>query len=123
MGKSDAKGDLRNRTKQFAIRIIRLYCALPQNNLAQILGKQILRSGTSLGAHYREASRARSDAEFISKIQVGLQELDETAYWMELLVESGTLKANQSAELEKETQELIAIFSSIVIKVKKRKSD
>ena len=71
-------GDLKERTKSFALRVIRLYCALPQTVLAQTLGKQVLRSATSVGAHYREGMRARSNAEFISKIEGGLQELEET---------------------------------------------
>ena len=70
--------DLRKRTKDFALRIIRLYSSLPSSTVAQVIGKQVLRSGTSVGAHYREAFRSRSDAEFISKIEVGLQELEET---------------------------------------------
>lgn len=80
--------DLKTRTKQFALRIIRLYSALSTTNLAQVLGKQLLRSGTSVGAHYREAVRARSDAEFISKLEGGLQELEETGYWLELIGEA-----------------------------------
>ena len=74
--------DLKVRTKQFALRIIRVYSALPTTAVAQVIGKQILRSGTSVGAHYREAFRSRSDAEFISKLEGGLQELDETEYWL-----------------------------------------
>jgi four helix bundle protein len=70
--------DLRRRTKEFALRIIKLYAALPKNAIAQVLGKQILRSGTSVGAHYREACRAKSNADFINKIEGALQELDET---------------------------------------------
>ena len=70
---------------EFALRIIKLYAALPKTTEAQVLGKQILRSGTSVGAHYREACRAKSDADFISKIEGALQELDETLYWLELL--------------------------------------
>jgi four helix bundle protein len=84
---SDQRHDLRTRTKQFALRIIRLFGALPDTVVAQVLGKQVLRSGTSVGAHYREGHRARSTAEFVSKLEVGLQELDETSYWLELLVE------------------------------------
>ena len=80
-----SRQDLRKRTKEFALRIIKLYTALPKTTEAQILGKQILRSGTSVGAHYREACRAKSNADFISKIEGGLQELDETLYWLELL--------------------------------------
>src|SRR5256885_5040285 len=85
--------DLRTRTKQYALRVIRLYTALPNAVAAQVMGKQLLRAGTSVGAHYREASRARSDAEFISKLEVGIQELDESSYWMELLTESQTIEA------------------------------
>ncbi len=81
--------DLRQRTKEFALRIIRLYGTLPRTTESQVIGKQVLRSGTSIGAHYREANRARSNAEFSSKIGVALQELDETAYWLELLAEIG----------------------------------
>jgi len=82
---------LRERTKAFALRVIRLYAALPKTTEAQVIGKQVLRSGTSVGAHYREAQRAKSDADFISKIEGGLQEAEETAYWLELLGESGIL--------------------------------
>ena len=112
--------DLRTRTKQYALRIIRLYSALPSTTVAQVLGKQLLRSGTSPGAHYREATRARSDAEFISKLEVGLQELDESAYWMELLTESGTMEAPRLANLLQETDELIAILTTCVRNAKHR---
>jgi four helix bundle protein len=74
------KSDLRLRTRAFALRIIRLYTSLPKQAEAQVIGKQLLRSGTSVGAHYHEATRARSNAEFISKLQGGLQELEETIY-------------------------------------------
>ena len=83
----ESPSDLRNRTKVFALRVIRLYSALPRSTEAQVIGKQILRSGTSVGAQYREACRARSTAEFVSKMQSGRQELDETGYWLELLIE------------------------------------
>lgn len=72
--------DLRVRTKEFALRIIRLYSNLPKSTVAQVLGKQVLRSGTSVGAQYREGQRAKSDADFISKTEGVLQELDETSY-------------------------------------------
>src|SRR6266853_1980746 len=84
--------DLRSRTKKWALGVIRLYSSLPKTTEAQVLGKQALRSGTSVGAHYREAARARSSLEFVSKIECGLQELEETVYWVELLVEAGILK-------------------------------
>ena len=80
--------DLKTRTRKFALRIIRLYSVLPKSTEAQVIGRQMLRSGTSVGAHYREATRARSNAEFASKIESGLQELEETLYWMEILTES-----------------------------------
>lgn len=109
--------DLRERTKRFGLRVIRMYAALPQGQVAQVLGKQVLRSGTSIGAHYREANRARSDAEFLSKVRLALQELDETAYWLELLVEADIMPAAKLADLQRETDELLAIFVTIAKKV------
>jgi four helix bundle protein len=84
--------NLITRTKDFALAIIRLYATLPKKTEAQILGRQILRSGTSVGAHYREAQRAKSNADFISKIEGGLQEIEETCYWLELLGNPGSSK-------------------------------
>jgi four helix bundle protein len=115
---NEARLDLRSRTKTFALRIVRLYSALPKTTVAQVLGKQLLRSGTSVGAHYREAYRSRSDAEFISKIEGGMQELEETIYWIELLVESGTVKAEKLHSLIEEANTLMAILVSCVKKVK-----
>jgi four helix bundle protein len=106
--------DLKSRTKTFALRIIKLYTSLPKTGEAQVIGKQVLRSGTSVGAQYREASRSRSNSEFISKMQSSLQELDETAYWLELLVDAGMIKTEKLDDLRKETDELIAIFVSSV---------
>ena len=111
---------LNGRTKSFALRIINLYSALPNTSVAQVLGKQILRSGTSVGAHYREAHRARSTAEFVSKINGGLQELEETGYWLELIGESGTLTVNRLTPLAQETQELIAIFVTLIKNAKNK---
>ena len=85
------QSNLRERTKKFALRIIKLYSALPRRGDAQVLGNQVLKSGTSVGAHYREACRAKSDADFISKIEGALQELDETSYWLELIGEAEIL--------------------------------
>jgi four helix bundle protein len=82
------------------------------------LGKQVLRSGTSVGANYREAFRARSDAEFLAKMGDSLRELDETAYWLELLVESGIVPSEKLADLQDETDQLIAIFTTIIKKKK-----
>ncbi len=90
---------LRDRTKQFALRIIRLSAALPKSIEAQVIGKQLLRSGTSVAANFREASRARSDAEFIAKLGIVEQELDETLLWMELLAESELVKLARMQDL------------------------
>lgn len=105
--------DLLLRTKQFARRIIRLYCALPKSTVAQVLGKQALRSGTSVGANYREANRGRSKAEFIAKIGDCLKEADETAYWLELMLEEDLVAASRLRPLLDENYELVAIFVTI----------
>ncbi len=111
---SDKPQDLKPRTKAFALRVIRMYSKLPRNDtVAQVLGKQVLRSGTSVGANYREASRGRSKAEFISKIGDSLKEIEETEYWLELLVDSGCIPGSQMADLLDETRQLIAIFTTI----------
>ncbi|MFZ5907642.1 MAG: four helix bundle protein [Nitrospirota bacterium] len=113
--------NLRDRTKKYAIKIVHFYSLLPsKSHEAQIIGKQVLRSGTSARANYREACRARSDSEFVSKIGIVVQELDETIYWLELLFDA---KINSSAELKtllSEANELIAIFTSIVKKVRRK---
>ena len=114
--------DLKNRTKAFALRIIRLYQALPKSGEAQVIGKQILRSGTSVGAQYREACRAKSPADFINKMEGSLQELDETGYWLELLVESNIMPVEKLADLQKETNELTAIFVASVKTTKKNRA-
>jgi four helix bundle protein len=114
------KHDLRIRTRSFALRIVRLYTSLPKTAEAQVLGKQLLRSGTSVGAHYHEATRSRSNAEFISKIEAGMQELEETVYWLNLLIDSGIVKKAQVSELCDEADELMAIFVASVKTVKNR---
>ena len=114
--------DLKERTKAFALRIIRLYSALPNTTVAQVLGKQVLRSGTSVGAHYREAHRARSTAEFVSKLNGGLQELEETAYWLELLTEAAIVEPDRLKPLSQETEELTAIFVTLVKNAKAKKA-
>jgi four helix bundle protein len=91
-----------------------MYSKLPKSDpVAQVLGKQALRSGTSTGANYREASRGRSKAEFISKIGDSLKEIEETEYWLELLVDSGCVPGPKMADLLDETRQLIAIFTTI----------
>ncbi|TVQ05659.1 MAG: four helix bundle protein [Leptolyngbya sp. DLM2.Bin27] len=112
--------DLKERTTAFALRIIRLYSALPNTSVAQVLGKQVLRSGTSVGAHYREAHRARSTAEFVSKLNGGLQELEETAYWLELLDKADIVDTSRLKSLAQETQELTAIFVTLIKNAKNK---
>ena len=114
----DERQDLRGRTKTFALRIIKLYTALPKSTEAQVLGRQILRSGTSVGAHYHESCRAKSDADFMSKIEGGLQELEETIYWLELIVEAKIFPLTRLKTLQTEAEELIAIFVTVVKNVK-----
>jgi len=109
------------RTKAFALRIVRLYAALPKTTEAQVLGKQVLLSGTSVGAHVREGKRSRSDAEMISKTEGALQELEETGYWFELLVESGIVRQELLADLMKEADELMAILVTSVKTMKARR--
>jgi four helix bundle protein len=99
--KTQPDNDLRDRTKRFALQIVRMFSSLPKTVEAQVLGKQVLRSGTSIGANYREAYRGRSRAEFIAKAGDCLKELEETAYWLELLAEGGIVEENRLADLRK----------------------
>ena len=117
-----SRQDLRKRTKEFALRIIKLYAALPKSTEAQVIGKQLLRSGTSVGAQYREACRAKSNADFISKIEGALQELDETLYWIERLAEAKIITPTRLEPLERETHELIAMFVSMAKGVKQKRA-
>ncbi len=112
--------DLRQRTKEFALRVVRMYVTLPKTTEAQVLGKQVLRSATSVGANYREAYRARSDAEFVAKIGDCLKELDETTYWFELLTDSGIVATSRLEALADEANQLIAIFTTIAKRVRSR---
>ena len=108
------KEDLRQRTKEFALRIIRMFGTLPKSAEAQVLGNQLLRSGTSVGANHREAFRARSKAEFIAKVGDSLREIEESAYWLELLVEAQIIAGEKLNALRKEADELTAIFVTIL---------
>lgn len=105
--------DLRERTKIFSLRTIRMFVALPKTEEARILGKQALRSATSVGANYREAHRARSKAEFVAKVGDCLKELEETSYWLELLSDSDIVSASKLAPLRDETHQLLAILTTI----------
>ena len=109
---------MRERTKAFALRVIKMFVALPKAEEARVLGRQVLRSGTSVGANYREAWRSRSKPEFISKIGDCLKELDESAYWLELLVDSGIVPRERLSPLRDECDQLLAIFTTISKKSK-----
>ena len=111
--------DLRQRTKNFALRIIRMYGKLPMKTEAQVIGKQVLRSRTSVAAVYREASRSRSTAEFVAKMGIVEQELDETLLWLELLAESEIVPEQKLADLHQETDELLRIVISSIRTAKK----
>lgn len=114
--------DLRERTTDFALRAIRLYQALPRaDGVAQVLGRQLLRSGTSVAAHYRETCRAKSNPDFVTKLEGALQELDETDLWLELLGDAGTLKPSKVKPLRVEADELMAILVTIVRRIKERR--
>jgi len=108
----DPREGLRQRTKAFALRVVRLFRALPRNAEAQVIGKQVLRSGTSVGANYRAVCRARSRPEFIARMGVVAEEADETVFWLELLIEAGIMPAKRLDSLLKEARELTAIFSA-----------
>lgn len=112
--------DLRERTKSFALRVIRLYQALPRSAEAKVLGHQVLRSGTSVAANYREAKRARSRSEMVSKLGIVEQELDETLLWFELLVDAGIVPGDKLASLQTEGDELLRIVVSTIKRLKSR---
>lgn len=109
----NAEKDLGPRTKEFARRVIRLFSALPKDTVAQVLGKQLLRAATSVGANYREARRERSKAEFAAKIGDCLREADESAYWLELLLEERFFPPPRIEPLLTEASELVAIFVTL----------
>ncbi|HDZ21784.1 MAG TPA: four helix bundle protein [Phycisphaerae bacterium] len=106
--------ELRRRTKTFALRTIRLTESLPKRRTADVIGRQLLRSGTSVGANYRSACRAKSTADFVAKLGIVEEELDECVYWMELIVEEGLVPDGQLKPLVKETDELLSIVVSSI---------
>ncbi len=117
---SQAK-QLQDRTKKFAVRIIKAFAGLPKDEAARIIGRQFLRSGTSLAANYRAACRARSAADFISKISVVAEEADETLFWFELLAEAELIKMKLIEPLMKECEELLKIFSASLATAKRNR--
>ncbi len=110
--------ELCERTKAFALRIIRLSSALPRRREATLMARQVLRSGTSVGSHCREAYRSRSNAELISKLESALQELDETSYWLELIRESNMMASQRLEPLLQEADELMRILVASVKTIK-----
>jgi four helix bundle protein len=113
--------DLKQRTKKFALRIIRLVESLPRGKITDVIGKQLLRSGTSVGANYRSACRAKSTADFISKMGTVEEEADESIYWMELLIESGLISKDEVGELLDEADQIVAITVSSIKTARRRK--
>jgi four helix bundle protein len=112
MSRVERARELQDRAKKFALRIIRAFARLPKNEEARVLGRQFLRSGTSVAANYRAACRARSAADFISKISVVVEETDETLFWLELIVEAKLVPAKLVESLIAECEELLKIFSA-----------
>jgi len=112
---------LQDRTKKFAIRIIKAFAKLPKDEATRIIGRQVLRSGTSLAANYRAACRARSAADFISKISIVAEEADETLFWFELLVEAELLRGKLFEPLMNECEELLRIFFASLATAKRNR--
>jgi len=104
--------ELRDRTKRFALRILKLCDSLPRTDAARTIGRQLLRSGTSVAANYRAVGRARSRAEFLAKMGVVIEEADESTFWLDLLVESGIMPRPRLGELIAEANELVSIFAA-----------
>ncbi|HLY59457.1 MAG TPA: four helix bundle protein [Terriglobia bacterium] len=111
--------NLKDGTRDFALRVIRLYGALPKKTEAQVIGRQVLRSGSAVGANYREGLRARSKSEYAAKLSIGLMELEETLYWFELLEHAGIIPTAKRAPLMGETSELTAIFVTLIKQARK----
>jgi four helix bundle protein len=114
--------EMKTRTKQFALRVIRLVESLPKTKAGNILGNQLLRSGTSVGANYRAACRAKSNADFIHKLSIVEEESDESIYWMELLVEGNIVKENLLKNLMDEGDQILSIIVSSIKTVKEKRN-
>ena len=112
---------LQDRTKKFAVRVIKAFARLPKNEATRIIGRQFLRSGTSLAANYRASCRARSGADFTSKISIVGEEADETLFWFEVLIESGLIAAKVVESLMQEREELLKIFSASLATAKRNR--
>jgi four helix bundle protein len=114
--------ELKARTKKFALHVIRLVDSLPDTTSSRVIGKQLLRSGTSVGANYRSACRAKSTADFISKLSIVEEEADESIYWMELLVDSGTVRAASLHDLMDEANQIVSIIVAAIKTTKSRRN-
>lgn len=114
-------GEFKNRTKAFAIRVIRLVEALPQNQTAKVIGNQLLRSGTSVGANYRAACSAKSPADFVAKMAIVEEECDESIYWMELIVEAGLMDEKRLIKLKNEANEILSMVAASIKTARSRK--
>ena len=119
MMNDESNSDLKSRTKEFALRVIKLYSALPKSTEAQVIGKQILRSGTSVGALIREAQNAESKKDFIHKLAIAQKECDETIFWLELLFASNELTENEFSSLNSDAVELYKMIISSIITTRK----
>jgi len=106
------ENELKTRTKRFGLRVMNLVAVLPKTTAGRAIGSQLVRSGTSVGANYRAACRSRSKAEFIAKIGVVVEEADESAFWLELIMDGGILKPELVSPLHEEAEELTAIFAT-----------
>jgi len=115
------KEAMKHRTKQFTLRVIRLVESLPPGRTADVIGKQLLRSGTSVGANYRAACRAKSNADFINKLGTVEEEADESMFWMEMLTEAGLIKESLIADLMDEANQLVAITVASIKTAKQNK--
>nr|CAI78860.1 conserved hypothetical protein [uncultured bacterium] len=113
--------DFKRRTKTFALRVIRLSEALPNSGAAGVIGRQLLRAGTSVGANYRSACRAKSRADFIAKMAIVEEECDESLYWMELLVETGQVKSELLGNLMREAEEILSLVVASIKTSRARK--
>ncbi len=114
--------DLKERTKDFALRIIRMYRSLPNSSEASIIGKQVLRSATSVGANYRSAQRGKSKADFIAKLAIAEEEADETCYWLELIIEAELMPREKMEPLLAEAKEITAILTASSKRAKENKT-
>ena len=121
MNEKIKKDELKDRTKAFALRVIKLANALPENAVGRVIKGQLLRSGTSVGANYRAAKRAKSTADFINKMGTVEEETDECMYWMELIVEAGLITQKRMAALYDEADEILAMVVSSIKTAKKKK--